>query len=203
MNHNPTTRLEAFSDGVFSIAITLLVFSLQVPRDLPDGTTLLDALLGQWTYYLAFVTSFAVIGVMWINHHNLFKVIKRSDHTLMVLNVVLLLVTFINYPTALMAEYLVRPDGTTAALLYNGTFVLLALAFNLLWRYAAHHNRLLDPDADPRVVNGINAQYRFGPLMYLGVTALAALSAPLSLLVNLALAVYFAIPSQSNLFGGD
>ncbi len=78
-----TGRVEAFSDGVFAIAITLLVLDLKVPRDLPPGTTLLHALLAQWPSYVAFVTSFATIGIMWINHHTLFTLIKRTDHTLL------------------------------------------------------------------------------------------------------------------------
>lgn len=75
-----TGRVEAFSDGVFAIAITLLILDVHVPHDLPVTTTLGDALLKQWPSYLAFLTSFALIGIMWINHHKLFTLIKRSSH---------------------------------------------------------------------------------------------------------------------------
>ena len=80
-----TGRVEAFSDGVFAIAITLLVLNIQVPRDLHD-TTLWAALLSQWPAFVAFLTSFATIGIMWMNHHRLFSLIRRVDHTLLLLN---------------------------------------------------------------------------------------------------------------------
>src|SRR5512132_2117231 len=98
-----TGRIEAFSDGVFAIAITLLVLDLKVPRDLDEGVSLAQALLRQWPSYLAFIASFATIGVMWINHHKLFTLIKRSDDVLLILNVILLLgVTLTPFPTALV-----------------------------------------------------------------------------------------------------
>ncbi len=77
-----TGRLEAFSDGVFAIAVTLLVLELRVPLpgSLREGERLLDALLHEWPAYLAFVTSFATILIVWVNHHNLFKLINRTDH---------------------------------------------------------------------------------------------------------------------------
>jgi len=101
---NETGRLEAFSDGVIAVAITLLVLDIKVPHatDLGGGT-LLRALSHQWPVYLAYLTSFATILVMWLNHHNLFKQIKRVDHTLLLLNGLLLLgVTLVPFPTALI-----------------------------------------------------------------------------------------------------
>jgi uncharacterized membrane protein len=135
---NPTARLEAFSDGVFSIAITLLVFNIAVPRELDPDQPLFAALLTLAPSYFAFFLSFLTIGIMWINHHNLFKVIHRTDHVLLVMNLLLLLmITFVNFPTAVLGAYIGDPaNQLTASLLYGGTFVITAVVFNLLWRYA-------------------------------------------------------------------
>ncbi|MFL5800940.1 MAG: TMEM175 family protein [Roseiflexaceae bacterium] len=192
-----TGRVEAFSDGVFAIAITLLVLDIKVPRDLPESTRLLDALLALWPAYFAFVTSFATIGIMWINHHRLFTLIKRSDQMLLVLNSLLLLgITFVPFPTALLSEYIGEPDQQIAALVYSGTFVLTAICFNLLWRYASHKNRLLDPRSDPLAVHAISRQYAFGPLLYLVAFGLAFVSGVASLALNLLLALFFALPAR-------
>ena len=192
-----TGRIEAFSDGVFAIAITLLVLDIKVPRELPESAQLLDALLAQWPAYFAFVTSFATIGIMWINHHRLFNLIKRSDQMLLVLNGLLLLgITFVPFPTALVAEYIGHPDERVAALVYNGTFVVTAILFNVLWHYAAYKNRLLDPRSDPRAVQSITRQYAFGPLIYLVAFGLAFFSATASLALNMLLALFFALPGR-------
>ncbi len=168
MEDKETGRLEAFSDGVFAVAITLLVLNIHLPDALKDDNFLRSALFAQWPTFAAFVTSFATIGIMWINHHRLFTHIKRVDTPLMLLNLLLLMmIVFVPFPTALLAEYTVQPDQHLAAFLYCGTFIVLATCFNLLWRYASYKNRLLDKKADPEAVQAITRQYRFGPLFYL------------------------------------
>ena len=197
-----TGRVEAFSDGVFAVAITLLVLNIQPPplsspKLFADGA-LRDYLFHQWPMLVAFVTSFATIGVMWLNHHRLFKHIKYADNTLLALNLLLLLIiVFIPYPTALLAQqYATHPEGRDAAILYGGTNVIMAICFYVLWRYASHENRLLSKDADPEEVRAISRQYRFGPLLYLITFALAWLSAPVSVLLDLLLAIFFALPGR-------
>ncbi|MGZ3643976.1 MAG: TMEM175 family protein, partial [Ktedonobacteraceae bacterium] len=154
--------------------------------------------LGQLPALIAFVTSFATIGIMWINHHRLFTYIKRTDTGLMLLNLLLLLViVFIPYPTALVAQqYAVSPNMHDAALLYSGTMVLLAVCFNLLWRYATFHNRLIGKNADARAVASISRQYLGGPLLYLIAFGLAFISVPASIIFNLLLALFFALPPR-------
>jgi uncharacterized membrane protein len=90
---NDTSRIEAFSDGVFAIAITLLVIEIGVPHlgDEPEGTTLFGALVDRWPSYLGYVISFLVIGTVWANHHNRFRFIVRSDHVLLFLNTLFLM----------------------------------------------------------------------------------------------------------------
>jgi TMEM175 potassium channel family protein len=203
MEEKETGRIEAFSDGVFAVAITLLVLTIKIPgidvspSHLPNDTQLWAVLLNEWPMLAAYATSFATIGVMWLNHHRLYTHIKRTNTVLLLLNLLLLLIiVFIPVPTALVAEYLVRPDQHAAALLYSGTGVILAICFNLLWRYAAYHNRLLAENADTRVVNAINKQYWFGPLVYLLAFILALFNTPASIILNFLLALFFAIPPR-------
>lgn len=138
MTADGTGRIEAFSDGVFAIAMTLLVLDIKVPHDLTPDRTLAQALVGQWPTYLAFATSFATILIMWVNHHRLFTHIGRGDDGLLFCNGLLLLgVVLVPFPTALVSEYLGRAGQKTAALIYNSTFIAIALCFNLLWRSAS------------------------------------------------------------------
>jgi len=197
-----TGRLEAFSDGVIAVAITLLVLDIKVPHatDLGGGT-LLRALSHQWPVYLAYLTSFATILVMWLNHHNLFKQIKRVDHTLLLLNGLLLLgVTLVPFPTALMAEYIREPQARTAAVVYAGSFVLIALFFNMMWRYAAHDGRLLAHDADRQFIADTNRQFRIGPILYVIAVGLALISAVVCFTYVLLLAIYWALPTAVTRF---
>ena len=198
MEEKETGRIEAFSDGVFAVAITLLVLNIKIPGlDLSNDKQVWTQLLSEWPMLAAYATSFATIGVMWLNHHRLYSHIKRTDTGLLLLNLLLLLViVFIPVPTALVAEYLARPDIHAAALLYSGTNVFLAICFNLLWRYASYHNRLLGKNVNTRAVKAISEQYWFGPLVYLIAFALALFSAPASIVLNFLLALFFAMPPR-------
>ena len=203
MEEKETGRTEAFSDGVFAVAITLLVLNIKIPGldlspgNLPDDDQLWTLLRNEWPMLAAYATSFATIGVMWLNHHRLYTHIKRTDTGLLLLNLLLLMViVFIPVPTALVAEYLVRPDLHAAALLYSGTMVFLAICYNLLWRYASYHNRLLGKNVDTRTVKAISGQYWFGPLVYLIAFVLALFNTPASLVLNFLLALFFALPPR-------
>ncbi|MBV9852858.1 MAG: DUF1211 domain-containing protein [Armatimonadetes bacterium] len=192
-----TGRIEAFSDGVFAVAITLLALDLHVPRlnELAPGVRLGGALLGEWPAFLAYVTSFLTILVMWVNHHRLFELIRRSDHWFLIVNGLLLMgVTVIPFSTSLLAEYIGHRDASVAAAVFSGGYLLIALGYNLLWRYALRVG-LLKPDAPPRAVETITGQYRFGPLYYLTAFILAFISVPASVGLALGLAVFFALPS--------
>src|SRR5690349_3577746 len=197
MDDKETGRLEAFSDGVFAVAITLLVLNIKIPgidlppSKLPDDTNLWQALGGEWPMLAAYGTSFATIGIMWINHHRLFVHIKRTNTVLLLLNLLLLLIiVFIPVPTALLAEYLVRPDLHAAAVLYIGTFFLMACCFNILWRYASYHNRLLGKNVDTRSIKAISGQYLFGPLLYLIIFGVAWFNTLACIILSFILALF-------------
>ena len=187
-----TSRIEAFSDGVFAIAITLLILEIKVPHR--DQGSLVAGLLHQWPSYVAFLLSFAYIGVMWINHHRMFTHIKRFDDVLLVLNLLLLLgVSVVPFPTAVLAEHLDTPDQRTAAVVYNATFIAIAVFFNILWRYAVARH-LLDKAVTASIAENISRQYAFGPVMYLACLALAWVNVRVSIAANISLALFFALP---------
>jgi len=192
-----TARIEAFSDGVFAVAITLLVLNIKIPSTALDGPSLAVLLARQWPAYLAFVTSFATILIMWVNHHRIFTLIGRPSDALLFFNGVLLFgVTVVPFSTALVAQYLGYPGQRTAAAVYNGTYVFIAILYNLLWRSASHDARLLRHDADPHRVAAITSSFRWGVPIYTVAFLLAFVNVTASLVLNLLLAMFFALPSR-------
>ncbi len=197
MNEKETSRLEAFSDGVFAVAITLLILNLKLPAGLLSDGDLWRALRDEWPAFLAYVISFLTIGVMWLNHHRLFIHIRRIDTALLFINLFLLLIiVFIPFPTALLAEYISLPTQHAAALFYTGTCLLMACGFNGLWFYASYNHRLLAPNVDGEQVREISIQYLFGPLMYLIIFISAWFSMTASLILIFVLMLFFAVPSR-------
>lgn len=189
-----TGRIEAFSDGIFAIAITLLVLGIKVP--VPDEIRasggLGPALIRLWPHYLAFVTSFVTILAMWVNHHRIFTFVWRSDHVFLYGNgLLLLLVTFMPFPTTVLAEYFLHPDARIAGLVFAGTLVAIAITFKALWRYASKNGRLLSQRVAAEDVDQITRQHQYGPLMYSVAFVLSFLSVGLSVGVCLCLAVFF------------
>ena len=194
-------RLDAFSDGVFAIAITLLVLTIQVPDPASLGNhSLASALLHNWPVYVAYIVSFIFVLIMWVNHHNMFKAIARVDHGLLLFNGALLLfVTLVPFPTALLAQYLkylTTRDASTAAAVYNGLFMAIAVVFNLLWGYIVRHQDLLRVRPDEATVMSITRRYRFGPLLYLVALLVGFVYVPASIALSLGLAIFFALPHQ-------
>jgi uncharacterized membrane protein len=188
-----TGRIEAFSDGVFAIAVTLLVLEIRVPT----GPDLAAAVARQWPSFAAYAASFTIILIIWIHHHTIFRLVRHADRPFQFINgLLLMVVTFLNYPTALLATRLGTPDARFAALFYNGTCFVVAVLSNVLWRYAVHRRRLLHDEADARVVRFIDAQYRFGPFVFLIVLGVTYVSAVAGLLGNLVLAIYYALAAD-------
>jgi uncharacterized membrane protein len=193
-----TARVEAFSDGVFAIAITLLVLEIRVPPPhlTGHGSTLLPALLNLWPSYLGYLISFVTIGIMWVNHHSMFTLIRGTDRYFLLLSVFFLMcIAFLPFPTALLAEYLSEPKGRRVAVAsYSASFVLIALAYNAVWWYAAQGSRLLEPKADPEAVRTISRRYLIGPIAY-GVSFVLAFINPwASLAVHGFLITFYLLP---------
>jgi uncharacterized membrane protein len=189
-----TQRLEAFSDGVFAIAITLLVLTLVVPaRDTLGSESLVAALGHQWPAFAAYLISFLVIGIIWINHHAMFDRVRRIDRLVLFANLgLLLVVSAIPFPTRLLAEYLTAgSDARTAAAVYSGTMVAMSIAYTLLWLAITRDAALLHEDLDPRVGRAALRRFGIGGVFYLGTVGLSFLSPIGTLAVHGALAIYY------------
>jgi uncharacterized membrane protein len=199
-----TNRLESFSDGVIAVAITLLALGIVVPPP-GSGESLGHALLSRWPEYAAYVTSFATIGIIWINHHVMINRLARADHAILVLNLLLLMsIGLLPFATELMATYLRQSEGQNlAAAVYSGAFLLMALLFALL----NHHILLVKAHmlAEPLPLDRrrqILVRSVSGVLPYAVATALAFVSPYITLIICAALAAYYAFPVASGVTVG-
>ena len=192
----PKNRLEAFSDGIFAFAATLLILNLAVNEGRPLGPELIRI----WVSYAAYAISFTTIGIIWMNHHLVMHQIARTDRPFLVLNVLfLMLIAFIPFPTRLLALYIDTADGRAAALAYGITLTLTAVLFNALWRYAAHRRRLIREDADQRTVSGISRSYVPGPIIYFVATMVALVNPVASAVLFAVIAIFYV--AESSIFG--
>jgi uncharacterized membrane protein len=196
-----TGRLEAFSDGVFAIAITLLVLDLGFPE--PDGlhgVSLAGALARQWPSYFAYLVSFLVIGIIWINHHAMCALADRVDRRTLFANLFLLLtVSVIPYPTRMLAAYLTTtgPDGHTAAAVYAATMVAMGAAFTLLFLSFTRDARALHTPVSAKDLRAARRRFGFGGLIYLLAFGLAYVNPVAMLVTQGLLAVYYCFDQLS------
>jgi uncharacterized membrane protein len=189
-----TTRFEAFSDGVFAIAATLLVLEF---RALP-GSGLGHELLHLWPSYLAYVTSFVTIGIIWMNHHHTVSLLARTDRTMLFLNILLLLtIAFLPFPTKLVAQNLRGGGGEqAAALVYAATFVLMAALHLVWWRYARKDRRLIADGTPDSALRAVDRAYLPGVPMYGAVFVVAFFSPLAAVLITFAIAAFY-LPSAA------
>ena len=194
--------MEAFSDGVFAFAMTLLVLGLKDPTTDSAGS-LLQGLFREWPAFLAFGMSFTTILVMWMNHHNLFTYVRRIDGSFMLLNGLLLLATtLIPFTTSLVAAHILVADSGTAAGVYSGTFLFVALAWNLLWQYAIRHPGILASSVSDAEIRTTTRQFYFGPMLYVAAFIAAFFSGIASLAINLVVLAIYAFFAAITTIGG-
>jgi uncharacterized membrane protein len=196
-----TGRVEAFSDGVFAVAITLLALDLVVPHLAKGGSSheLVRALSRQWPSYLAFVTSFFSVLIMWANHHATFKLVRRVNaHLLFANGLLLLAATTVPFGTSLMAEYLGQPGARAAAAVYGGIFVIASTAYNLVWYCAARNRTLLKEGVSQRAVEKLTRSYALGPPLYLAAVAGAYWSAYIIIGICTALWIFWSLTAKDN-----
>jgi uncharacterized membrane protein len=186
------SRVEAFSDGVFAIAITLLVLTVAQPHSYQD---LAHELGTQWPSLAAYIVSFAVIGIMWINHHSVFMHLEHVDRGLLYFNLLLLMtIAFLPYPTGVLGQALAKGQGTrTAAVVYGVVMALNAYVWSGLWLYASRHRRLLRADFPEGERATATLLFTFGVLVYTLAVGVAFLNAYAFLALQGALAVYYAL----------
>jgi uncharacterized membrane protein len=196
-----TNRLESFSDGVIAVAITLLVLAL-VPPSIKDTahTSLIHELGKDWAHYVAYVISFMTIGIIWINHHAMISRLARADHSILILNLILLLtIGILPFATDLMATYLTANHGQKlAAGVYGGAFLVMSLVFSALNRHILlSRAHMLSAQIPVEERRRILARSVSGLAPYLVATILAVVSAYATLAICGALAVFYAFPIAS------
>ena len=165
-----TSRVETFSDSVFAIALTLLILGIKVPEfsDFASKEKLYRSLVNLWPSYLAFILSFIAVLIMWINHHGFFKYLKKLDTTFLFANGFLLLtVTFINFPTAVLARYFETEAFNIASAFYCGSMVLISVSFNLLWFSSAYKRKLVKDEITDELIIKIRNAYWLGFFLYM------------------------------------
>jgi uncharacterized membrane protein len=193
----PTSRLEAFSDGVIAIAITLLVLEIHVPET-GGSSSLGHELADQWPSYAAYVVSFVTIGIIWINHHAMVSRVRQTNHTLLILNLFLLMsIAVLPFTTDLVAEYLREPEGEhLAAAIYSGSLLLMGLSFFAMQRYIldGEGGGLLGAELSEADRRAIKVRNALGLVPYALATAVAPLSAYLTLAICAAVAAFYASP---------
>jgi uncharacterized membrane protein len=193
-------RLEAFSDGVFAVAITLLVLDLRDPGGEAGGGDLAHRLLHLWPNYAGYAVSFLVIGIVWVNHHDLFRRLRGVDRRLQFLNLILLgFVALIPFPTAVLAEHLRSThDSHAAAVAYSVVMTAVGLAFVAIWAYLARTPELLDDQHDQAYARArMRSTLAVGPPLYATAGVVGLFSAPVALVLYAVVALWFALGRSS------
>lgn len=197
-NYFSKTRVEAFSDGVFAIIVTLLVLEIKVPHieQHNSGGDLLKALIDLFPKFISWIISFFTVCVIWVNHHRLFKIFHILNHGLFWWNAVLLMwCSFIPFPTAVLGDY---PNNQTSILLYGIVMMFMALTFSLMRIYAGKRKALLHPNIDiSKFKVGTIYSIIFGPVLYLAGALLSFVHPYISFAIYLAIAVYFIFPHST------
>jgi TMEM175 potassium channel family protein len=188
-----TDRLEAFSDGVFAIAITLLVLEIKVP----EGDDVWHELAGGWESYAAYVVSFLTIGIIWVNHHALYDRVVRVDRPQLFVNLLLLMwVALIPFPTGLVADHLSGDGAHAATAVYAAVLLAMAVAFSANWHRARRHG-LVDESLSREQLRRLNVRESAGLGFYAAAVALAFVSPGVSLGVCFAIAAYYVLPERN------
>ena len=191
-----TLRIEAFSDGAFSIANTLLALELPFPKieHIKNNKVLTEAFFNSWPSHLAFVLSFFSALIMWINHPAIFRHIhKANSHIMFASGFALLLAVAVPYPTSFIAEYFDTPATNSAVAVYGGLFILINISYNWLWYAASKNQRFLKPEASDRTIKPFRKIYLLGFPVCVIAFIVAFYSAVLSITICMALWIYRAV----------
>jgi uncharacterized membrane protein len=185
-------RLEALSDGVFAVAITLLVFDIKIP-ELAENQSLAEALIGLWPNILTYILSFAIVGIFWMVHHMMFKFLTRTDRYFSILNIIFLMcISTVPFAAALLSKYF---NDVVAVMVYGLIFFFCSLAFLAMWRYASYHRRFVREDMSDRLITIASIATFSAPIIY-GFAVLVSLINPAyGLMIYLVAPIIYLVPS--------
>ncbi len=189
------TRVEALTDGVFAIAMTLLIFGIKVPETAQGpSASLTHELLQLWPRFLSYAISFVILGIYWVGHHNQFHYVHRTDRVLLWINIFFLMcVTFIPFSTALLGQY---PNDRTALMVYGLNLVMVGIFLYAHWWYATHRHRLVHSDIHPELVRLAKQRILMGPAGFLLAIGLSFVSTRLSLALYALVPVFYLLPGR-------
>lgn len=190
-----TGRIEALTDGVFAIVMTILVFDIHVPtQDVVKQLGLLLALEQLGGNLLGYVITFVIIGVLWVGHHNQFFYIRRADRTLLWINIVFyMIVALLPFSAGVFSRY---AQDRVAIAVYDVNLILAELLLFAHWAYATRDSHLLNHSIEPHVRSIVNRRILTPPLFYLAAVLLAFISVDLSIAINILMPIVWAFPSR-------
>lgn len=194
-----TSRLEAFSDGVFAIAITLLIIEIKVPsEETLKHQSLMHYLWLQWPKYFAYVLSFVIIGIYWANHHYLFRLFKRTDHAFNLLNVFFLMtIAFLPYPTGILGDNVITIEHAKPAVTFYAFAIWLpSFGWLLIWLYAKHKKRIVDHKLTDRFVHFLTRQFIISNFLYIAAFLVSLVSPVGSIAICIGLTLLYLLPPK-------
>ncbi|MBV9386794.1 MAG: DUF1211 domain-containing protein [Chroococcidiopsidaceae cyanobacterium CP_BM_ER_R8_30] len=197
-----TERIEAFSDGVFAIAITLLILEIRLPTMNVTHGTLAAALLSIWPSYFAYILSFVVIGIYWVNHHYIFKIYQKTDHLFNLLNVFFLMcISFLPFPTEVLGTHLLNEgEQRTTVTFYVFGLLLTAISWFLSWLYACSNHRLIDTRLSPHFVRYLTRQYGLSIVFYSLALLISLIQPTIGLAIAVVLTLLYLLPSKQPVY---
>jgi len=195
-------RIEALTDGVFAVAMTLLVLDIKVPEleQSLSSAELPLRLLALWPKFLTYAISFVILGVYWVGHHMQLSFIRSADRPLLWINILFLLwVALVPFSTALLSEYTTH---RLAVAVYGANLIAIGLTLALHWWYATAGTRHVDPNTHPGLVRAAMVRTLMGPLLYLIAIAISFFSTELSLVVYALVPIIYILPGQVDIHWG-
>lgn len=195
-------RVEALTDGVFAVAMTLLVLDIKVPEleQAVASAELPYRLLALWPKFLSYAISFVILGVYWVGHHLQLSFIRSADRPLLWINILFLLwVALVPFSTALLSEY---TKHRLAIAVYGGNMIAIGLTLALHWWYATARRRHVDPDVHPGLVRAAMSRVLMGPLLYLVAIVLSFFSPEWSLALCALVPILYILPGRLDIHWG-
>ena len=188
-----TGRIEALADGVFAIAMTLLVLDLKIPIGAAPNE-LLNSVIHLSPQFVAYVVSFMVLAVYWIGHHNQFHLIIHTDRTLLWINMFFMMsIAFLPFSTGLLASY---NNEQTAVVIYGSNVIFSGLALYVHWVYASGKGKLIKEGVPERIISITKFRILIGVVFYIVTTLIAFVSTTVSLILFAALPFVYMLPSK-------